>query len=404
MRGVALYIRSQTDRRLDRHLRDVSIIGIGQTPVGEHWDKPLRVLGTEAVRAALADAGVECPEALYVGNMLSGQLLGQENVGALIADHAGLSGIEAYKIEAACASGAAAFRTAYMAVASGLCDVVVACGVEKMTDTLTDETTGALVAAADAEFEGEHGLSFVGINALLMQRYLYEHGYDRQDFSGFAINAHRNAANNPNAMFRKKISAEAFARAKIIAEPVSLLDSSGIGDGAAAAVLASADWARAHGKRQVRVAASAAATDAVALHDRDDLLFLRAAWLSARKAYAQAGVSPKDIDFFELHDAFTIMSALSLEATGFAERGQGVRLAMEDAIALNGRIPICTMGGLKARGHPVGATGMYQIVEAAQQLLGAAGANQLPNCRLGMTQNIGGSGATVVTHILERAG
>jgi len=383
-------------------LREVSIIGIGQTPVGEHWDKPLRILGTEAVRAAMLDAGIEQPEALYVGNMLSGQLLNQENLGALIADHAGLSGIEAYKVEAACGSGAAAFRTAYMAVASGLCDVVVACGVEKMTDTLTDETAGALMAAADAEFEGEHGLSFVAINALLMQRYLYEFGYQRQDFANFAVNAHRNAVNNPNAMFRKPISADAFARSKMICEPVSLLDSSGIGDGAAAAVLASADWARSHGRRQVRVAASAVATDAVALHDRGDVLFLRGVYYSARKAYAQAGVAPSDIDLFEAHDAFTIMSALSLEANGFAERGRGVRLALDNEITLGGRLPLCTMGGLKARGHPVGATGMYQIVEAAQQLMGLAGANQVANCRLAMTQNIGGSGATVVSHILER--
>jgi len=392
-------------------LRDVSIIGIGQTPVGEHWDKPLRVLGVEAILAALCNAGVDRPEALYVGNFMSGQLLNQENIGALIADHAGLRGIEAYKIEAACGSGAAAFRTAYMAVASGLCDVVVACGVEKMTDFVVDETsgtpmaasaTGALMAAADADYEAEHGLSFVALNALLMQRYLYEYGYQRQDFAGFSINAHRNAVNNPNAMFPKKITPESFARAKMICEPVSLLDSSGIGDGAAAAVLASSDWARAHGLRQVRVAASAVATDSVALHDRDELLFLHGAYLSARKAYAQAGVGPGDIDFFELHDAFTIMAALSLEADGFAERGQGVRLAMEDAISLSGRIPISTMGGLKARGHPVGATGMYQIVEATQQLWGEAGANQLTGCRLGMTQNIGGSGANVVTHILER--
>jgi acetyl-CoA C-acetyltransferase len=378
------------------------VIGIGQTPVGEHWDKPLRVLGAEAVLAALQDAQVPCPDALYVGNMLSGQLLNQENVGALIADHAGLSGIEAYKVEAACASGAAAFRTAYMAVASGLVEVAVACGVEKMTDTLTDETTEALMAAGDAEYEGEHGLSFVAINALLMQRYLYEYGYQRQDFAGFAINAHRNAVNNPNAMFPKKMTPEAFAKAKMICEPVSLLDSSGIGDGAAAAVLVSKAWARSHGLRQVRVRASAVGTDAVALHDRSDLLFLRAAYLSARRAYAQAGVGPQDIDLFELHDAFTIMSALSLEAAGFAERGKGVRLALKDEIALNGRIPICTMGGLKARGHPVGATGMYQIVEAVQQLRGEAGANQVADCRLGMTQNIGGSGATVVTHIFER--
>ncbi|MEA3408144.1 MAG: thiolase domain-containing protein [Chloroflexota bacterium] len=383
-------------------MRDTSIIGIGQTKVGEHWDKSLRDLGAEAVLLALEDAGIERPEALYVGNMLSGQISQQENVGALIADYAGLRGVEALKIEAACASGAAALRVAYLAVAGGMCDIVVACGVEKMTEATSDKTTTALASAADAVYEGEHGLSFVALNALLMQRYMHEYGYEHSDFAGFAITAHRNACHNPYAMFQRPITLEAFANAKMIAAPISLFDSSGIGDGAAAVVLAPTDFARAHGLAGVRIVGSAVSTDSVALHDRDDLLFLSAAHLSAQRALAQAGVEPEDIDFFELHDAFSIMAALSLEAVGLAERGEGVRLALEDEISLRGRIPICTMGGLKARGHPVGATGIYQVVEAVQQLRGQAGENQLLGCRLGMTQNIGGSGAVAVTHILER--
>jgi acetyl-CoA C-acetyltransferase len=359
-------------------------------------------MGVEAVRAALAEAQLERPEALYVGNMLSGQVSRQENLGALIADHAGLRGIEAAKIEGACASGAAALRQAYIAVAGGMHDVVVACGVEKMTDALAEDTTAALVSAADADYEGAHGLSFVALNALLMRRYMHEYGYRREDFAGFSLNAHKNAVHNPNAMFRKAISAESFARAKMIAEPVSLLDSSAIADGAAAVVLAPTALARAHGLKAVRIVGSASATDSVSLHDREDLLFLRSCHLSAQRAYAQAGLGPQDIDFFELHDAFTIMAALSLEATGFAERGQGVRLALDNEVAPQGRIPISTMGGLKARGHPVGASGLYQVVEAALQLRGEAGANQLHGCRVGMTQSIGGSGALAVTHILER--
>lgn len=383
-------------------MRDVSIIGIGQVPVGELWERSLREVGVEAVLLALRDARVEHPEALYVGNMLSGPTSGQENVGALIADQAGLRGTEAIKVEAACASGAAAVRMAYLAVAGGMQDIVVACGVEKMTDTLTDVTTSALVSAADAIYEGEHGLSFVAINALLMRRYMFEFGYTREDFGGFAINSHRNAVNNPNAMFRRAISPRAFAEAKMIADPVSLLDSAGIADGAAAVVLAPTTWAHAHGLRAVRIAASASATDSLALHDREDILTLRAAQLSSQRAYAQAGVGPQDMDLVELHDAFSIMAALSLEADGFAPRGEGVRMALDGAISLQGRIPICTMGGLKARGHPVGATGVYQVVEATQQLRGEAGANQLQGCRWAMTQNIGGSGANVVTHILQR--
>lgn len=383
-------------------MREVAILGLGQMPVGEHWEMSLRDLGAQAVVAALEDAEIERPELLIVGNMLSGSLSHQENLGALIADYAGLRGIEAFKVEAACASGATAVRMAYLAVAGGMVDVAVACGVEKMTDGSTEEATLALAAAADALFESDQGISFVALNAMLMRRYMHEFGYRREDFAEFSVNAHRNAVHNPKAMFQRAITAQAFAEAKMIASPISLLDSAGIGDGAAAVVLGTVDLARDRGKGVIRIAASASATDSVALHDRSDPLALQAIYQSAQRAYAQAGIGPQDIDLFELHDAFTIMSALSLEAAGFAPRGGGVRLALEGEISLQGRIPISTMGGLKARGHPVGATGVYQIVEAALQLQGQAGPNQIPNCRLAMTQNIGGSGANVVTHILER--
>jgi len=382
-------------------VREVSIVGIGQTKVGEYWDRSIRDLGVEAVCAALEDVKIEKIDALFVGNMLSGQLSKQENLGALIADFAGLRGVEAIKVEAACGSGAAAVRMGYVAVASGLYDAVVVCGVEKMTEELGHDTSAALATAGDADYEAIHGLSFAAINALLMRRYMYEYGVKREDFANFAVNAHRNAANNPYAMFPRPITREAFINARMIADPISLMDSSPIADGAAAIVLVPSSRAHEFTDSPVRIAASAVATDSVALHDRKDLLFLSAAARSAQKAYAQAGIGPQDIDFFELHDAFTIISALSLEACGFAKRGEGVRLAVEGEITLNGRIPISTMGGLKARGHPVGATGVYQIIEVVQQLRGQAGANQLSNCHWGMTQNIGGSGATVITHILE---
>lgn len=383
-------------------MRDVSIIGIGQTTVAEHWDRSLRHLAGDAVLAAMHDAGIEMADALYVGNMLSGLLTGQEHLGALIADFCGLRGIEAVKVEAACGSGAAALRLGYAAVAGGIHDVVIVCGVEKMTDTVNAETTTGLVMAADADYESVHGLTFVSINALLMRRYMYEYGIQHEDFAPFAVNAHRNAVGNPNAMFRQPITAEQFARARMIAEPINLLDSSGIGDGAAAVVLCPTSMSREYRNGGVvRIRASTMATDAVAVHDRPDPLWLSAAEASASKAYQQAEVGPRDIDLFELHDAFTIMSALSLEAAGFAERGKGVWLAQSGEIAREGRIPICTVGGLKARGHPVGATGVYQVVEVIQQLRGEAGSNQLPNPRLGMAQNIGGSGATAITHILE---
>ncbi|RMF02961.1 MAG: thiolase domain-containing protein [Chloroflexi bacterium] len=383
-------------------MRDVSIIGIGQTPAGEHWDRSLRHLAYDALAAAMRDAGVERADALYVGNMLSGEISGQAHLGALVADFAGLRGAEAVKVEAACASAAAAFRQAYIGVASGLQDIAIAVGVEKMTDDVGSKLTAGLASAADADYEVIHGISFVALNALIMQRYMHEYHVQREDFANFAINAHANGVGNPNARFREAISREAFLKSNMVATPIGLLDASPMADGAAAVVLCPTEQAREFTENAVRVAGSALAIDSLSVHDRRDPLWLQAAETSAQKAYRQAGVGPQDIDFFELHDAFTIMAALSLEASGFAGRGKGTWLARDGEITPQGKIPIATRGGLKARGHPVGATGLYQIVEAAQQLRGEAGDNQLANARLGMTQNIGGSGATIVTHIFER--
>jgi acetyl-CoA C-acetyltransferase len=383
-------------------MRDVAIIGIGQTIVGEHWDRGLRHMAYDALAAALKDAKIERADALYVGNMLSGEISGQAHLGALIADFSGLRGIEAIKVEAACASAAAAFRQAYMGVASGLQDIVIALGVEKMTDDVGSALTAGLASAADADYEVIHGITFVALNALIMQRYMYEYNLTREDFAGFAINAHANGVGNPKAMFQRPISKDDFLKSNVVADPIGLLDASPMADGAAAIVLCPTDQAREFTDNAIRIKGSAVATDSLSVHDRRDPLWLQAAEDSAQRAYRQAGVTPEDIDFFELHDAFTIMSALSLEATGFAERGKGTWLAQDGEITLKGKIPITTRGGLKARGHPVGATGLYQIVEASQQLRGEAGDNQIANVRLGMTQNIGGSGATIITHILER--
>jgi len=382
-------------------MRDVSIIGIGQTQVGEHWDVSIRDLGSQAILAALKDAGIDRPSALYVGNMLSGPLAGQEQLATLLADWSGLRGIEAMKVEAACASGAAALRVGILAVASGWHDLVVVCGVEKMTDADGEEVTLGLMSAADAEYESIHGTSFVSLNAILMRRYMEEYKVAHDAFAGFPINSHANAVHNPYAMFKQAISVETFRQARMIADPINLFDSAPIADGAAAVVLCPTARAREFSHQPVRIAASSVGTDSVALHDRRDPLFLSAVYSSAMKAYQQAGIGPEDIDFLELHDAFSIISALSLEASGFAPRGQGTRLAEEGEIGLHGRLPLATMGGLKARGHPVGATGLYQIVEATLQLRGQAGANQIPRAHWGMTQNIGGVGGTAVTHILE---
>ena len=379
-------------------MREVAILGVGQTAVAEHWSLSLRQLAAQAGRAALHDAGIEPAqvEALYVGNMTSGSLNAQQHLGALVASELGLEGAEAMRIEAACGSAGATLRQGILAVGSGQMDTVLVVGVEKMTETVKGDTTAALVQAADADFEGAHGVTFVALNALIMRRYMLEHGYQHDDFAPFAINAHANGAKNPHAIFQEPITLKAYQRGRMVADPISLYDASPIGDGAAALLLVPAERA----PEAVRILGSAIATDTLAVHDRADVTWLSAVAKSAERAYAQAGVSPADIDLFELHDAFSIMAALSLEASGFAERGRGVRLAQDGVIFSNGRLPIASMGGLKSRGHPVGATGLYQLVEATLQLRGRAGAAQLDGLRLAMTQNIGGSGATVATHIL----
>jgi acetyl-CoA C-acetyltransferase len=384
-------------------MRPVGVLGIGQVPVAEHWGASLPDLALGAARAALEEAGLVRVDMLLIANMLAAAGENpQLNLGAKLADWFGLRGAEAFKLEAACGSGGAAFRAAAMSVASGEVELAMVVGVEKMSHVPTAEITAQLASASDADYEIPAGPSFVALNALIMQRYLHEYGWRHVDFAPFSINAHANAAGNPHARLREPISVEDYQRARMIATPINLLDSSPTGDGAAAIILAPASRLSARrGKDRVVLAASSAATDSLAIHDRRDPLWLNAAQASATAAYDQAGVRPEEIDFFELHDAFTIMAVLSLEACGFAERGQGPRLGLEGGIQIDGRLPLSTHGGLKARGHPVGASGVYQLVEAVRQLRGEAQANQLGRAQIGMTQSIGGSGASVYTHILR---
>ena len=383
-------------------MRQVAILGIGQIKIDEHWDLSLREIGGNAAFAALQDAGMDQVDALFVGNMLSPLVNGQNQLGTFFADWIGLWKQEAVKVEAACASGAAALRAGLMAVSAGDVESALIVGVEKMTDKAGHDITAALATAADADYEVEQGISFVGINALIMRRYMFEFGWKHADFAPFSINAHANAMHNPFARLRQKLNADQFERSSMISTPINLMDASPIGDGAAAVVIVPAEKvASLKGKPRVTVAGSASATDTLAVHSRKDPLFLSAAYQSSKKAYAMANIEAKDIDVFELHDAFSIMSALSLEACGFAERGQGVRLGLDNEIGPGGRLPICTRGGLKARGHPVGATGMYQIVEVVQQLRSECHETQVDGAKIGMAQNIGGSGATVITHILK---
>jgi len=384
-------------------MREVAIIGIGQTTIDEHWDKSLRDLAGEAALSAMQDAGVNGVDGVFVGNMMSGSANRQQQLGAHVADWIGVRFANAMHIESACSSGAAAFRAGLMAVGSGMMEVGLVVGVEKMTDSPGSEITAQLATAADADWEGSQGVSFIALNALIMQRYMHEYGWEHKHFAPFSINSHANASHNPIARLSKTISETDYLKAPMICPPINLMDSSSIGDGAAAMVIVPVEALEKYQQHKpVKVLGSGAATDTIAVHARKQPLWLGAAEKSSLQAYAQAGLSPADIDFFELHDAFTIMAALSLEACGFAKPGQGPRLGLEGEIGIGGRIPVCTRGGLKARGHPVGATGIYQLVEVTQQLRGEAIGTQVENARIGMAQNIGGSGSNIITHILGR--
>src|SRR6266498_4250213 len=321
-------------------MRQVAILGIGQTKIDEHWELSLREIGGNAAFAAMQDAEMEKVDALFVGNMLSPLVSAQNQLGTFFADWIGLWKQEAVKIEAACGSGAAAFRAGLMAVSAGDIESALIVGVEKMTDKAGHDVTAALATAADADYEVEQGVSFVGINALIMRRYMHEYGWKHADFASFSINAHANAMHNPFARLHQKINVHQFEKSAMVATPINLLDASPTGDGAAAVVLVPAEKVISlNGKQRIIIAGSGAATDSIAVHSRKDPLFLSAAYESAKRAYEMANVEPKDIDVFELHDAFSIMSALSLEACGFAERGQGMRLGLDNEISLTGRVP-----------------------------------------------------------------
>lgn len=377
-------------------MRNVSIVGIGQLPVEKQSPLSLRELGAEAVRRAMASAQVERVDALFAGNMLADELQGQKHVATLIASEVGLKEIEALQVRAATATGAAALRMAYFAVASGEADVAVAMGVEKMS---TMQPTSALAKALDAEKEVPTGATLISQNARLMAMYLERYKVPYEHFVNFAINAHHNAVTNPHALFRKEVDAETVLRSRLVNPPLRLYDCSPICDGAAAVVLAPSTEARAYTDQPVQILASSVATDWLRVDDRPDPLTVEAVQLSAWKAYRRANVNRADIDFFEVHDAFSIMACLSLEACGFAERGAGWRLAADGEIFREGRLPIATLGGLKARGHPIGATALYQTCEIVQQLTDQADPNQISDARIAMLQSVGGAAATVLTHI-----
>jgi acetyl-CoA C-acetyltransferase len=381
---------------------NVSIIGVGQAPVGEHWELSLRHLSLQAMQASLENAGLETVDAIVVGNALGGVISNQNHLGALVADFAGMRGVDGVRIEGADASGGLALHQGAMMVASGMANTVMVLGVEKVTDILGSHRNSALAKFLDADFEAAMGATPVGVAAMIMRRYMHEYDLQLSDFANFSVNAHLNGSKNVNAMFRNLIKADRFPSAPLVADPVNLFDVAPEADGAAAVILTSTERAADMVPQPIKILGSAVATDTLAVHDRSDPLFLQAANLSAGRAYQQAGLMPQDVDLLEIHDVATVIAALSLEAIGFAQRGEGWKVAVDNKIGLTGQIPMSTFGGLKARGNPLGATGVYQAVEAALQLRGEAGENQVPNAEIALIQNLGGIGSTAVTHLFGK--
>ena len=386
-------------------MRSVSIIGAGTTPFGEHWEKSFRELIAEAGTAALQSSGLAGKDiqAIYGGCMASGRFIGQEHIGALIADQLGLNPIPATRVEAACASGGVALRNAYLVVSSGAYDVVAVGGIEKMTEVSTEEAAIALGGAGDQETELFHGASFPALYALIARRHMYEFGTTEEQMALCAVKNHRNATGNPNAQYRKEITLEDVMQSGYVASPLKLLDCSPITDGAAALILCSTEKAKKMGfDNAIEIIGSAQASDSLALTGRKSLTEMLATKVAVKEAYAQASVKPSDIDFAEVHDCFTLAEILAIEDLGFFKKGEGGKATEEGRTALNAEISINPSGGLKAKGHPVGATGIAQAAEACMQLLGKANGRQVKGAEIGLTHNVGGSGATAAIHIFRR--
>ena len=383
-------------------MRDVAVIGVGMQKWGELWEKSLRDIFVESALLAIDDAGVDRIDSMYIGCMSSGLFVGQEHIGSLLADYLGVAPIPSTRVESACASGGAAFRAGFMDVASGMSDIVLVGGVEKMTDVGGDEATYALGTAADQEYEGFNGITFPGLYAMMAVRHMHEHGTTREQLAHVAVKNHDHGSMNPLAQFPMKITVDQVLNSVMVADPLRILDCSPITDGAAAAILCSLDTAKSLGKQiPVKVIGSGQATDTIALHARDDLTTLNSTAKAAEMAYKMANKTSKDIDLAEVHDCFTIAEICITEALGFTDKGKGGQLVESGATRLGGKIPVNVSGGLKSKGHPVGATGIAQVVEIVHQLRGEGGERQVRDAKVGLTQNMGGSGGSAVVHILE---
>jgi len=384
-------------------MRSVSIIGHGCTEFGEHWCKSFRQLIAEAGIEAIMRAGIEGKDiqALYGGSMASGRFIGQEHIGALIADQLGLNPIAATRVENACASGGAALRSGYLAVKSGEYDIVAVGGVEKMTDVGTEQAAIALGGAGDQETELFHGATFPALYALMARTHMEKFGTTEEQLAQVAVKNHKNAALNPKAQFQREITVDTVMKSGYISTPLKLLDCSPITDGAAALILCETEKAKEICENPIEIIASEQASDTLSLAGRKKLYETAAAKTAAESAFKKTGLKPGDVDFAEVHDCFTIAEILAIEALGFCPQGQGGKFTEQGKTALNGEMPVNPSGGLKGKGHPVGATGIAQAIEACLQLQGKAEKRQVKGAKLGLTHNVGGSGATCILHMYK---
>jgi len=384
--------------------RDVAIIGVGITKYGEHWNLGLKDLITEAGIKAIQDAKISGNdiELIVGGSMSSGMFVGQEHTGALFADQMGLNPKPAIRTEAACASSSVALRVGVMAIASGMYDCVAVGGAEKMTDVYGSQATTTLAGAMDRDNEAYFGLTFPGVYALMAKRHMHQYGTTREQLAMVAVKNHGNAVHNPHAQYRSPITIDEVLKSPLVADPLRLLDCSPIADGAACIIIVPAEVAKNYTDTPIYIRASVQASDTLGLYMRKDITTINANLHAAKLAYQMAGVTPADMHFAEVHDCFTINEIISCEDLGFCKKGDGGKIIQEGETHIGGRIPINTSGGLKAKGHPVGATGAGQIVELVEQLRGEAGKRQVAGAETALAHNVGGSGSTVVIHILSR--
>ncbi len=385
-------------------MRKVAIIGIGETKIGELWESSLRDLGIQAGLEAIRDAGITGEEIdkIYIGNMSAGRLINQELIAPLIADYVGLCETPSVRIEAGGASGGVALAEGYMAVASGMSDIVVVGGAEKMTDVGDEEARNILCSTADREWESVFGATFDSLYAMMARYHMEVHGTTREQMAHVAVKNHYNGARNPNAQFRREIAPEMVLNAPPVSTPLGVFDCAPLSDGAAAVILCPGEMAESYNGKPVRLLGFGMGGDHIAVHDRREMDTMRSTSLAAEKAFCMSGKEPGDMDFAEVHDNYTISEIMAIEDLGFFAKGQGGPATLRGDTALDSKISVNTSGGLKAKGQPVGAVGINQAVEAVSQLRGKAGDRQVKDAEFGLTHNLGGTGGCAVVHIYGR--